>query len=420
MSLSSRSTQPNALKVIPGKKKSIRLMLVSGEASGDEHGSAVVREVLARVPDAEIFGMGGRHLRNAGMEIVVDAEASGAVMGFTEVFGSARKILQARKRLLREAQLRRPDIVVLIDFPDFNLSLARTLKRNRVSILYFITPQLWAWRKKRIRKIQKLVRKVAPIFPFEESFFQQHGVDAEYVGHPFLDRPALETSREAFLHSVGVDDREAIVALLPGSRKAEANLLFEPMLEAFFKLRAVRPNLRALVPIAPALSRSWFEDKLRGREGVTLVDGRAREILQFARVAVVASGTASVEAALSEIPFVVVYRLSPTSFRIAKWLVKGVRHFAMPNLIVGEKVVPELLQDEVSAENIAKELELILGDPAKEAKMKKEIALVGERLRFGRQAGTSTAGRTAELVIELAEERSGTGKKPWRTKRAHD
>lgn len=415
MAFSTPTAHSNALKVIPGHKKAFRLMVVAGEASGDEHGAAVVRELLQRVPDVEVFGMGGSQLRQAGMQILVDAEAAGAVMGFTEVLGSFGKILSARKLLLAEAKKRRPDVVILIDFPDFNLSLARSLKRLRISVLYFITPQLWAWRKGRIKKIRKLVRKVAPIFPFEESFFQEHGVDAEYVGHPFLDRPKIEISRDEFYTSIGLNPHAEIIALLPGSRKAEAGFLLEPMLEALTKLRAARPNLVGVIPIAPALSRAWFEEKIAGRNDVILLDGKAREALQFARIAVVASGTASVEAALAEIPFVVVYRLAPLSFRLAKWLVRGVRHFAMPNLIAGRKVVPELLQDEVSGERIAGELEHILGDPAKEQKMRREISLVGERLRFGRKEGTSTAGRTADLVIELVEERSGSPR-PWRTR----
>ncbi len=416
MFLSVQTAAARPLRVVPGNKAPLSVMLVSGEASSDEHGAALVRALFTRMPDAEVFGMGGSKLRQAGMDTVVDSEHAAAVMGFSELFGSIGKLLKARKLLLREAKARRPDVVVLIDFPDFNLSLAGALKRQGCSVLYFITPQLWAWRRGRVKRIRKTVRKVAPIFPFEESFFQRHGVDAEYVGHPYLDRPPLTASRADFLRSAGLDPERPVIALLPGSRRAEAEFLLPPMLDAFARIRLSRPNFQALIPVAPTLSRDWFEERIAGRQGVFLVDGHAREVLHSARAAVVSSGTATVETALAEIPFVVVYRLAGVSYRIARLLVRGVRWFAMPNLIAGKQVVPELLQNEVTPERIAVELERFLGDPAREEKMRKDIALVGERLRAGRREGGTAAERTAEIILELAEERKHP-KSGWRARR---
>lgn len=381
-------------------------MLVTGEASGDEHGAELVHHLRKLHPNVRVFGMGGSKLRAAGMETTVDAEAAAAVMGITEIFGSLGKLLAALRALKRAARQERPDVVVLIDFPDFNLLLARRLKRLKIPVLYFITPQLWAWRQGRVKSIRKYVRKVAPIFPFEESFFQRHGVDAEYVGHPFLSRSAVSVSREELFAASSLDPRRPLLSLLPGSRKAEVEFLLPAMLDAFERLQRVRPDLQAAVPVAPTLDREWVSSLVGARPGVVLVDGKARELLQFARAAVVASGTATVEAALVGLPFVVVYRLAPLTYRIARFLVRGVKNFAMPNLIAGKKVVPELLQSEVTGEKIALELERVLGDPAREARMRSDLRVVGQRLEAGLE-GRSPAERTAEIVLELAEEKLG-------------
>jgi len=416
VSVAARSSTGTNFKVIDGSKAPLTVLLVSGEASSDEHGAALVREILLRVPQAAVFGMGGSKLRAAGMKTIVDSEKSAAVMGFSELAGSIKKLLRAKKELIEQAEKLKPDVAVLIDFPDFNLQLARSLKKIGCSVLYFITPQLWAWRKGRVKTIRRYVRKAAPIFPFEENFFQSHGVDAEYVGHPFLDRPPLSVAPDEFLRSHGLDPDRPVIALLPGSRKAEAKFLLEPMLDAFERLRAARPNLQAVIPVAPTLSLSEFVERTSSHEDVTVIAGHAREVLAASRAAVVASGTATVEAALAEIPFVVVYRLASLSYFLARKLVTGVRHFAMPNLIAGKKVVPELLQSDVTGSKIALELEKILGDPAREARMKKDVALIGERLRFGRFEGVTAAGRTAELVLELAQEHGAA--KTMRPKKA--
>ncbi len=392
------------LRVVAGKKGSPTVMLVTGETSGDEHGAELVHHLLQLSPDSKVFGMGGSRLRAAGMETIVDSEAAAAVMGFTEVLGSLGKLLAALRTLKREAKRRRPDVVVLIDFPDFNLLLARSLKRLGIKVLYFITPQLWAWRKNRVKTIRKVVRKVAPIFPFEESFFQRHGVDAEYVGHPFLDRPPLTVTTEEFHQQNGLDPRRPILALLPGSRKAEVELLMGPMLSAFERLKVSRPNFQAVVPRASGVSPDLLESFCKTYPDVKVIHGQARELLQFARAGIVASGTATVEAALAGIPFVVVYRLSNLSYRAAKLLVRGVRHFAMPNLIAGKKVVPELLQSEVTGEKLYFELEAILGDPMKEQRMRDDISLVRQRLEAGRKPGETSSQRVAEMVMAIAGE----------------
>lgn len=393
------------------------VMVVSGEASGDEHGAMLVSALRRHAPGISVFGMGGSHLRAAGMETVVDSEEHASVMGLTELLGKLRSIRSAFNQLLSAAAERRPDVVVLIDFPDFNLRLAKALKRQGREVVYFITPQVWAWRRYRVRAIRRDFRKVLPIFPFEESFFHQHGVDAEYIGHPFLDRPRVTATREEILRARGLNPDLPVLALLPGSRVAEVERLLKPMVEAFQRLRIARPGLQAVIPVAATLSLDAIREQLGPVPGLRLIRGDAREVLAAATVAVVASGTVTVEAALARVPFVVVYRLSPLSYRVARWLVRGVRFFAMANLIAGRAVVPELLQEEVTGERIAREIERYLGDPEYRAKVERGLDLVKDRLTAGRGEGYTSADRAAEVVLECAATQGGR-KRPWRAKKS--
>lgn len=380
-----------------------RVLVVSGEASGDAYAAVLTRALIAQAEGPiEVFGMGGSQARAAGMETVIDSETHASVMGLTEIVGSLRKISRAFHTLVQLAAKRRPDVVVLIDFPDFNLRLAKAVHKLKVPVLYFVTPQVWAWRKSRVKSIAKYTTKVAPIFPFEEHFYQQHGVDAEYVGHPFLDRPPLKLDRDAFLRALRLDPQRPIVALLPGSRVSEVERLLEPMCEAFLKLRKARPGLQAIIPVPPTLPLAWFKLRTAGIPDLALVSGMAREVLNVSRVGVVASGTATVEAALEGLPFVVVYKLSPTTYRVARWLVKGVRHFAMANLVAGKKVVEELLQEEVTGDRIAMELERILGDAKHEKLVRTRLGLVRDRLMLGKDPERTAAERAAQFALDLA------------------
>lgn len=399
----------------PGTGRAVSVMLVTGEASGDEHGALLVAAIRRREPAAAVFGMGGSHVRAAGMETVVDSEEHASVMGLTELAGKLRSIGTSFRTLLRAASERKPDVVVLIDFPDFNLRLAKALKRRGFEVVYFITPQVWAWRRYRVRAIRRDFRKVLPIFPFEESFFHQHGVDAEYIGHPFLDRPPVTRTRAEILAAVGLNPALPVLAMLPGSRSAEVDRLLPVMVEAFQRLRQARPGLQAVVPVASTLSETEMRNRIGPVPGLKFVRGGARELLAAANAAIVASGTVTVEAALAKVPFVVVYRLSPFSYRIARLLVRGVRHFAMVNLIAGRRVVPEILQDEVTPERLAAEVERLFGDPTYRAAILRGLTLVADRLSAGRPEGYTSADRAAEVVIECA---TGAGREqmPWRAK----
>lgn len=400
-----------------GAPRRLKVFVAAGEASSDLHAAALVTDLLKLSPGAEVFGMGGSALRAAGAETIVDSETEASVMGLTEVLSHAQKIVRAFRKLTAAAAARRPDVAVLVDFPDFNLRLAKKLHALGITTVYFISPQLWAWRQGRVKTVKRYIDKVLPIFPFEEGFYQRHGVDAEYVGHPFLDRPPISESKEQLRQELGLSSATPVVALLPGSRKAEINFLLAPMIRAFRLAAARRPGLQAIIPIAENLKQAEVEeaiDALGRPAGLVVVRGSARKVLHAADAAVVASGTATLEAALAKVPAVVVYKLAPLTYRIGRLLIRGVQYIAMPNLIAEKEIYPELIQSQVTPDRIAGEIERLLGDPERTSRVRTALDLVEERLAFshGRKAGISASGRAAELVLEAAAAGPGGKKKP--------
>jgi len=394
---------PDALAAT-GNPRAVKICVVAGEASGDAHSALVVASLRKLFPNATFFGMGGSKLRAEGVQIIVDSESAGSHMGLTELFGNFRTIIQSFKTIEAECKKEKPDLVILVDYPDFNLRLAKKLKKNGSKILYFISPQLWAWRSGRVKTIRKYVDAVAAIFPFEERFYHENGVRAEYVGHPFLDEPFPDTTRQEFCASIGVDPARPIIAMLPGSRKSEIERLLPYMIAGFERVRQSRPGVQGLIPLAPGLSVNLIKPLLPAdKTDLVLVDGRARELLKVADLAVVASGTATVEAALAEVPFFVVYRLSNLTYRIARFLVRGIQYFAMPNLIAGKKVVEELLQDEVTPERIQEEMERLLGDKSARDSVRAALKKVAERLRTGEKASEKTAMLARALILGEGE-----------------
>lgn len=356
--------------------KSQSLMIVCGETSSDEHTAPIVSYLRSKMPSVEIFGMGGEHLQAAGMELTVDARKSASVMGLTEVIGKLSSIIAAFKKLVLEAEKRQASAVLLVDFPDFNLRLAKQLKKKGIKVFYFISPQLWAWRQGRIKTIQKYVDAVFPIFPFEEDFYKKRGVDAKFVGHPFMQRPNEPIDRTAFFNQFQIPLNKKIVAFLPGSRTAEVTKLFPMFLEMIEKDKTDRHHY--VVPVANSVKDLFNEYTIPSN--MTLVPGHAREILATSDAGVVASGTATVEAALSGLPFCIVYRVSPLTYMIGKLLIKGVSHVGMPNLIYGEELLKEFLQAECTAETVGVELAKLLYDEERRKKVKEGLKVVHDRL----------------------------------------
>ena len=349
--------------------------------------------------DTEFFGVGGERMRAMGCETVVDS-AKVAAVGITEVIKHVATIYREFFRMVSSARDRRPDVAVLIDFPDFNLRLAQKLHTIGVPVVYFVSPQLWAWKQRRIWRVKKFVDRMLVIFPFEKDYYRQRGVTAEYVGHPLADLPLPQIPREEFARRHGLDSAKPWIALLPGSRTKELLLNLPVMLQSAERLGG---RYEYLVPVASTLSRDWVAQQTRGA-GVHLVDD-ARAALLHARAAVVASGTATVEAALIGAPFVVVYRVSGLSYAIGRRLVK-VKNFAMPNLIAGREIVPELIQSNFTAENVIRELQALIPEGDRRADMIRNLAEVGRSLRRREEhelAGQTAIARAASEIAEIAQ-----------------
>jgi lipid-A-disaccharide synthase len=383
------------------------LLVVAVEASADLHGAAVLRELRALRPGLLAFGAGGALLRAEGCETLVRAEDL-SVMGIAEVLPAIPRILRALRTLRRAAEQRRPRVALLIDSPDFNLRLARKLRRLGIQVAYFIGPSVWAWRTYRVRQIARDVARMLVILPFEAEFYARHGVKAVYVGNPLADglRPLLSppanatpppTSRPDLRRALGLDPASPVLALLPGSRRQEIRRIWPALLAAARLLRERIPDLQLVVPVAPTVQRDWLRTDLP----VTFVEGRAPEVLGAADAAVVASGTATLEAALAQVPTVVVYRLSWLSWIVGRLLVR-LPFVSLVNLLAGRRLVPELLQRDCNGARIAESAAALLGPG--EARESQLEGMRRIRARLAPAGAPGAARRAAEEVSALLGE----------------
>ncbi len=331
-----------------------RLLLVAGEASADSHGAAVLEVLRREVPDVECFGLGGERLSRAGLRRVADAQALN-VVGVSEALRRLPAIRRVFRAVRAEAERTRPDAALLLDLPDFNLRLARRLRHLKVPVVYYIAPQAWAWRRSRVRQLRRLVARLCVIFPFEEEFFRRHGVNTEYVGHPLARLepvPPTEPPR---------------VALLPGSRPREVERLLPVIANAARQLQDRRPTLRFVLAVAPGMDGAKMQERLRSAGVHAEPAAGGQEALRGARLALCASGTATLEAALLEVPAVVLYRVSWTTYALVRPIFR-LRHVCIVNILAGHPVVPELLQGSARPEAVAAAAERLLEDgPARAA-----------------------------------------------------
>ncbi|MGA9670696.1 MAG: lipid-A-disaccharide synthase, partial [Terracidiphilus sp.] len=388
------------------------LFISAGEASGEHYGALLIqalkRQLAAVGQTAQFFGMGGDRMVAAGLDRVVRSEDM-AVMGITEVIRHLPRIYREFRKLKQSIRERRPDVAVLIDFPDIHFKLAEEFHRLGVPVIFFVSPQLWAWKKHRIKLVQKYVSKMLVIFPFEEPFYRERGVQAEFVGHPLAELPLPTITRTNFAAENSLDPAKPWIALLPGSRAREIRDNLPEMIRAAiflfhdYHLEQGNPEPQFIIPLAPTLTSvqrravaemvSQLGENLAirmvndvGAEGaVGPTAGGAAAALFHARASVVASGTATVEAALIGNPFVVVYRVSPITYAIAKRVVT-VPHVAMANLIAGKRVVPELIQNDFTAANIVQQISLLLPDGPPRESMMKELKAIRQVLN-ARPAG---------------------------------
>jgi lipid-A-disaccharide synthase len=371
-------------------------MLVAGEASGDKHGANLATALRLLRPDLsfEFFGAGGDEMRTVGIETLVDAREV-AIMGALEVARALPKFLRVFRRLHEAANERRPRLVVLIDWPEFNLRLAKRLRRDGHRIIYYISPQIWAWRSYRIRSIRRDVEKMLVILPFEREYYRQRGVEVEYVGHPLLDSVRVTMSREDFCSQHKLDPSKPLIALLPGSRHSELRHILQPLLETTQLLNQTQPHFQLILPLAGTFTREELATQLNSITNLHLIERDTYNAVAAADLAVVASGTATLETALIGTPLIVVYRASQLNWRIFRPLI-NVPFVGMPNLIAGREIAPELLQDDLNPERLSKEIISFLSDPSRLTQARKDLAEV--RAKLG-EANASE--RAAQQILDL-------------------
>jgi lipid-A-disaccharide synthase len=370
----------------------VRILISAGEASGEMYGAQLIEALRRDRPSLEFFGVGGPGMRAAGCEIVVDARDL-SVVGITEILGHLPKIYGLFRKLIDEADRRRPDLAIVIDSPAFNWRVARAMKKRGVPVVYYVAPQFWAWRQGRVKLLRKYVSKALVIFPFEEEFYRARGVEAEFVGHPLAELPSPTISRENYAVQQHLDAGKPWIALMPGSRRKEVAMNLPAILESVSLLGR---EFEFLLPLAPTLDRSFLDEKIAGHP-ITLVPD-ALPALHHARAGIVASGTATVEAAMMSTPFVMVYRVSPLTYALGKPRIK-VPYFAMVNLIAGEKIVPELVQNDFTAQKVVASLREILLDGPARTRMLEGLTRVKQRLHS--PDTRPAADRAAKSVLEL-------------------
>jgi lipid-A-disaccharide synthase len=398
----------------------------AGEASGDMYGAVLIEALRARVAGrVSFFGAGGDRMRAAGCDIVVDAKDL-AVVGITEIVSHLPKILGLYKKLIRAADQRRPDLAVVIDSPAFNWRVARQMRKRGVPVVYYVCPQFWAWRQGRVKLLRKYVNKALVIFPFEEKFYRDRGVDATFVGHPLANLPAPTVTREAYAAEHKLDLAKQWITLMPGSRRKELRMNLPTILESVALLGKDK-DYEFLLPVARTLEPAFVERLLATQPAASLPadHGPRQDNARLARVhlvpealpalfhsraGIIASGTATVEAAIMGTPFVMVYRVSPLTYALGKPRVK-VSHYAMVNLIAGEEVVPELVQSKFTAANIVGELEKITADGERRTRMIQGLAAVKAKLRQG-SGGQSPPEKAADIILAMMEQKAHNPRPP--------
>jgi len=370
------------------------IMLVVGEASGDMHGASLVRALLKRDPHLRFFGVAGDQLQRTNFEAVFTvAELTG--MGLLELAGNIKNIVAAYRLLRRMLRTRRPRLLILIDFPELNLRLARLAKSLGIPVLYYVSPQVWAWRRGRIRQIAQVVDKMAVVFPFEVEFYERHQMPVEFVGHPLLDVVGVSQGRDATLREIGLDKEKPVIALLPGSRRKEIAYHLPVMVAAAAELKRVR-QAQFFCARASTLDRAVLQKELdRAGFAIPIVDSGRYNAVNAADLVWAASGTATLETALLEKPMIVLYRVSWVTYWLARLLVK-IKYIGIANIIAGKAIVPELVQSDLSPERLVHESQAILNDDDARAKMIANLSKLRDQL-----GSPGAAYRVAELAVSM-------------------
>ena len=372
-------------------------MIVAGEASGDMYGATLANELRALSPTLRLFGMGGDCMRRAGVETLVDANVM-AVMGIVEVVGHLPTIVKGFNILKQRLRTDPPDLLILIDYPDFNLRLARLAKRGGVKVLYFVSPQIWAWRSGRVKGIGRAVDMMAVLFPFEVPFYQKAGIPVTFVGHPLLDmvRPAM--ARDQAVASLGLDPARRTVGLFPGSRKSVIKKLLPVILQSAEILQSRMPELQFVLPLASSLRAEDLAPYLQdSKVQVTVISGRNHDLMSACDAAISVSGTVIMELALVGVPMVLIYKVSPLTYQIGKRVI-NVPHIGICNIVAEKRLVKELIQHEAEPVAIADEIDTILNDAPYAAAMREGLA--GVRVKLGSGGALARLASTAREMME--------------------
>ena len=373
-----------------------KIMLVAGEASGDMHGAKLVAAMREQAPDLTVCGIGGPALTAQGMEILYDSSRL-AVVGIVEVISHFRFIREAMHALEKRLREQPPSLLILIDYPDFNLILAKKAKRLGIPVFYYISPQVWAWRSGRVKTIKKRVDRLAVILPFEKEFYQERGMEVEYVGHPLMDTVRAAVPRTEFLQSLGIAPESTVIGILPGSRRREIAGMLPIFLAAAKLLQAQLVKPVFLLPLAPTLSEDDLLVNGLAEAGieVRVIRENRYELMAACHAVMAASGTVSLELAILDVPMVIAYRVSPLTYFLGRRLIK-VEYASLVNLVAGQEVVPELLQDEAVPEKIAAATMRLVTEQTERARMLTGLAEVRQRL-----GGPGASARAARLALAL-------------------
>jgi lipid-A-disaccharide synthase len=376
-----------------GVSKSV--VIIAGEASADLHGSNLVTAMKRLDPGIVFSGIGGTKMEQAGVKIILPSSEM-AVVGLTEVFSKLRTIFKASKDIKSILKNDRPDLLILIDYPDFNIHIAKTAKRHGIPVLYYISPQVWAWRTGRVRKIARRVDRMAVILPFEKDYYKQRPIEVDYVGHPILDECPRDINKSRGVLKAEIEQGYPIVGLMPGSRKEEIRNLLPVMIDAAEILGRRYPDIQCILPLAPDIEPSFVQSYIDDTDAtIELFQGSIYDVLSVCDVALVTSGTATLETAIMGVPMVIVYKISPISYWIARLVVK-VPYAGLVNLVGGEEVATELIQDEVTADKLAHEALTILDNTEIRETMIRKLNRIKEKLGKG---GASE--KTARIAQEM-------------------
>jgi len=392
----------------------VQVFIIAGEASGDLHGSNLIRALKTRLPQARFVGIGGPKMEEAGLEPLFSSSEL-AVVGVVEIIGHIRPILKAFGRTTNWLRKERPDLLILIDYPEFNLQVATRAKRLGIPIFYYISPQVWAWRQGRVKKLRCLVDRIAVILPFEEAFFRSHGMEVTFVGHPLLDVVKAEVSKTEFCNKAGLNPERPVIGLIPGSRKGEVSRLFPVMAGAAEKIFQDRQDVQFIVPLAPSLDLGILEsfnhrvtrlittdprrqlqtDKSPNYPIIRVIKGQTYDAIAASDLILAASGTVTLEAAILGTPMIVTYKVSPVTYFLGRYLIR-VPFAALVNLVAGHQVVSEIIQQDVTAERLSQEALSLLRDDSGRKNMIKGLKEVRNAL-----GKSGAAERAADLAMEL-------------------